>query len=39
MAVADMVTSNASPQPLNTTPPFLTLNYCIAIEGVYLSRD
>jgi microcystin-dependent protein len=38
MAVQALGASGGS-QPHDNTPPYLTLNYCIALEGIYPSRD
>jgi microcystin-dependent protein len=34
-----MITSTAQPQPVDNMPPYLVMNYCIAIVGIYPSRD
>lgn len=36
---SQMIGATGSSQPFNNVPPFLTLNYCIALQGVFPSRN
>ncbi len=33
-----MIGNSGSNQPFNSMPPYLTMNWCIAVEGIYPSR-
>jgi microcystin-dependent protein len=34
-----MISNTGGSQPFDILPPYLTLNYCIALQGIYPSRD
>lgn len=36
---ADMLTSSGGNQPVSHTGPFLTMKWCIAVQGIFPSRD
>jgi microcystin-dependent protein len=36
---AAMIGSAGGSQPVSTLPPFLTLNFCIALQGIFPSRN
>jgi len=38
-AVMDPTTVSGGSQPHNNMPPYLVVNYCIALEGIYPSRN
>ena len=38
-SVMDPTTTTGGSQPHNNMQPYLVLNYCIAIEGIYPSRN
>jgi microcystin-dependent protein len=38
MAATMVQTNSGGPTPVATVPPFLAMNYCIAVQGIYPSR-
>ena len=34
-----MIKPNAGGQPHGNMPPYLVINYCIALEGIFPARD
>ena len=39
LMAADAIANNGGNQPHNNMSPYLTLNYCIALQGIYPSRS
>ena len=39
LMAATMITNTGGSQPFSTLQPYLTLNYCIALEGIFPSRN